>query len=293
MRTIERKVSDAGRTTYREVISNIGAVTKREIVSYKCIAAKKVDELIENGEAQVFDYDTAERDFQAGIGKKFFVFVTATTEKDGVTCTHMDYFNEWPEVVGNMVGAKDYERNLGGHVEDADGDIIATFDGEGNYEILAVNNATEGLLDEVEELAYQYYSNDGNAEKQQELAWEINAVEEEILEAHRRGGESTTVALKVMNDRRESGARRAAEDKGESDKPMIYIDSNGIEYSVALVTSKNSWLRDDLCGLEGQGYIICKLGDCPLDEAKVRFSEAKAEQDLEELAKTHGWHKVA
>lgn len=73
---------------------------------------------------------------------------------------------------------------------------------------------------------------------------------------------------------------------------MVYADGKGYKYNVAPVTSKNSWLRDDLWGLEGQGYIVCELGDCPLDEAKVRFSEAKAEQDLEKLAKTHGWHKV-
>ena len=73
---------------------------------------------------------------------------------------------------------------------------------------------------------------------------------------------------------------------------MVYMDDEGYKYNVAPVTSKNSCLRDDLWGLEGQGDIVCELGDFPLDEAKARFSEAKAEQDLEELAKTHGWHKV-
>ena len=296
MKTIERKVSDAGRTTYREVVSNIGTVTKREIVSYKCIAAKKVDELVENGEAQVFDYDTKERKFQTEIGKKFFAFITATTAKEGVTCTYMNCFTEWPEVVGDMVGAKDYERNLGGHVEDADGSIIATFDGEGNYEVVAVNAATEGLLDEVEELAYQYYINENDAEKQQEAAHELNAVEEEILEVHRHGGESISVALELIDERREDGRERANAEKAavsekveEGGEAVIYIDDKGIEYSVAPVTGRNSWLRDDLDGLEGQAFIVCRLGDVPLEGVAPRHSMAKAEQDLEELAQKNGW----
>lgn len=73
---------------------------------------------------------------------------------------------------------------------------------------------------------------------------------------------------------------------------MIYTDDEGYKYNVAPVTSENSWLRDDLWGFEGQGYIVCKWGDFPFEEAQMRFSEAKAEQDLESIAKKHGWHKV-
>ena len=73
---------------------------------------------------------------------------------------------------------------------------------------------------------------------------------------------------------------------------MIYEDKNGDQYAVEPVTSKNAQLRDDLLGFEGKGYIVCGYGGIPLVEAQIRFSEAKAEQDLEKFAEKYGWHKV-
>ena len=238
-RKIEKRVSDKGRTTYFEALEHQTEIFGRtvNIVNYKPIAGNAAHELIVNDGARLYDYSIREKSSALEIGMKFFVITNATTEKEGVTCTSMSKFWRWEQVVREMESAKDYPRNLGGRVEDADGFIIAEFDGEGNYKVRDLYAATKESFEKIEYWAYarEIAKRSGDEDKIKEANENFAEFEELILEAYRHDVEKgVSHALRDIEHHRDEGVYKAIEETegnrtDETDSKIKVIDATKIE----------------------------------------------------------------